>query len=294
MTGMTRRGDEAQSSGAPAHGRSAARTLHALVCAAVLGCSACTASTGDGRGDEPIAVSQSAIVSGAIVDAEYSGMVMLEDAFFDAGFCSGVLYTNQIVVTAKHCIVDGETETDYRKRPRDIYARMGSQRIRASAVRIHAPENAISLDDDVALLKLEAGMSMRSAAGQLSTSGYKRPEYTGTAEALTGKTLLCLGYGWSVQEQTAPLDGQLRSASLVATYVAEGTPDSPGRRLRTDVNSEQIQSHGDSGGPCLDGTTLDSPIAAITSVSDYCTVSIAWSDAWPEYKDWVNATYPQM
>lgn len=169
----------------------------------------------------------------------------------DAVFCSGTLYTNSALITAKHCLSHPQTQ-HLQARPSELLVSMG----RGGAMPQYRNGGAIWFHrtKDLAIVEVATPFEMpRTSDNVLATEGYQRPVTTVPA----GSPVLCYGYGRTAETCDAsgnncigPGAGVLRSAALTAQIIND--PINMIQFFRYEPNAQrQLQAHGDSGGGCV-------------------------------------------
>ncbi len=253
-----------------------------LFCITLLATSGCGAP-GVGPDAERVDDAPSAIVNGTLVRGNAGGVVALavdtsRDGYWE---CSGVMLNQSWLLTARHC-VDAPNSTSAmfiaRAQPDPLVAwDLWPRTLNSYDVYVHPTE-------DVALVHF--------ATQTGNTLAYANPIYTGTDQSLVGQTLTCFGYG---------NEERLRSANLTVT--ATGRPScgivesctfhATGYYMPTNA-AGQIQSPGDSGGPCfvtVAGVRYVTGIAHM-SMLDPATSALTghWQAGAEHFRDWVYST----
>jgi hypothetical protein len=199
-----------------------------LSLAALSGVAACSANAGTAA--EDLGQAAEKVVYGTPEVPDQSGVVLLQSP---VGLCSGVLLTNFVVLTAKHCVVDAKGAPIT---PSSILATMGGEKARGALVFPHPTLDAAII-----------GTIQTFTMGGSKVGWLQLVDFTPTP-ALVGQQVKCWGYGFNDPLETAGL-GILRSAPLTVQSV---TPTS-----FYEVNNaagQQLAS-GDSGGPCFLGAS---------------------------------------
>ena len=185
-----------------------------------------------------------AIINGNVVTADGIGTPLIS---FPAGICSSTLLSDHAVLTAHHCLTN-EVVTQ------------GGTPVTASSVTATLLNGAnatgarvfLHPSVDIAVLELSTPL-------EPNPSGIAASLYTGSQQALLGKTLYCQGWG---RNTFVSGQGTLRSASLtVSDFDADGYVLDPN-------GSGQIDWSGDSGSSCF---ILQNGRYAITGVQSTCT-----------------------
>jgi len=176
-------------------------------------------------------------------------------------YCSGVLMTNNKVLTAKHCVDDwvaGES-----------YVKMGSQYAWITAV-------SLKSDFDVAMLKLAPALSMNG-----STTGYSRPIYSGTNASLNSTTTYCSGHG-----PGGAGFPPLRWGYFNTTF-ADGY--NPSTELHIWKNGAgQLPQGGDSGAGCATFVGPDGPVTMIQSGCFYSPLYMCYGPGAESWRAWAQ------
>jgi hypothetical protein len=166
------------------------RTINPVAAALVaLLFSACL-ELGD-EGELQLGETESEIVSGDVIPAAGSGMVIVRSSL---GSCSGTLMTNRTVLTAGHCFAAGEM-------PSTVNLMMGSQVADAASIVLHPSA-------DAAIVHMESPFSMNG-----STTNFQMVLYPYARSTLQpGELVTCRGYGAFTFR--GPDFGTLRQAEL--------------------------------------------------------------------------------
>jgi Trypsin len=258
----------------------------------------CGSDPGDGtaakepEGTEPqvkeVSSVSEPILNGLVADSDTNargGFVAL--AFFDSSnkehvFCSGTLYANAFLMTARHCF-NASTTTFLQSNPSKLKVTMGrnsSSLVTRSGKAIYFPASTV----DYAIVELSSGFSMpRNSDNMMSTTGYSR-SFTTVADKTP---VICTGYGRS--SETCDSSGNNCTGSGVGTLriaalTSELIQNTPVNFYRYEPNSQgQLQAHGDSGGGCV--SLLLAPVAmwrqpliSVTSScfpGDFCNAEMA-------------------
>jgi hypothetical protein len=212
---------------------------------------ACEMQPPDGAtDDDSVASESSAIIRGeqpAI--RSFTGVVRLSRPD-GSGICSGVMVTNNWVLTAKHCFAGENTAISaYIDSPATfgwISQRVDHPTLDVSMFRLLAPFPSYTLFDPAPRY-----------------AGYRKALYAGTTESLQWQQVECFGYGMSNPDYNTPADGQLRYAFL-PVYAPETTGTQVVVTPKFNLDGTQERTwNGDSGGPCL--WPQDGSIASIDS-----------------------------
>lgn len=168
--------------------------------------------------------------------------------------CSGALYTNGLLITAKHCVNSGNAAF-LRTNPSALTVWLGRDSNNTQfkqGRRIWFPNS----DNDYALIEVANPFLMpRNSDGVLSTAGYSR----GFGTLANNSSVVCFGAGYNVQSCSADGktctgsgNGTLRWATLTAQVVNVGSGGIVHMMARYNPNaSNQLQAEGDSGGACV-------------------------------------------
>ncbi len=261
----------------------------------LLYCAACAA---DGEGmpglgeqeaePTPVEVTSAPILNGSTPDHDTNvkgGFVALADRRSDGSirvFCSGALFSNTHLITARHCLTHPALEY-LQDRPGSLLVQLAPNNARGQ-VRIGKsiwfPRSSI----DYAIIEVAAPFSMpRNSDGLVSTIGFTRQFNT----VPTNTPVICFGHGRNVENCdssgnncTGSGVGILRWATLTATVFDAG--DRNMYRFRPN-GQNQLHAHGDSGSVCVAPTRSfaeiwKQPIITVLSTcfpGEFCNAEMA-------------------
>jgi len=257
----------------------------ALLCAA--GCASEDRELADeGAGnDSEVGVLPAAVLNGTLLtDSDFNAIVRIwaTNTQFDEfrQFCTGVLLTNNLVMTAKHCLDFDDEARDYGWP--DLRSGLGALTVSTgnlgfSGTGVGTP--AFAPDGrDLAVFRISSNLPVYSH-GAVVDSGYFHPPAGTPAE---NESLVVLGYGTPQHNPTStvcsyvplsggsPIPGCIWDAAElnygVGTYLSN---PSDGEVVANGVTS----TSGDSGGPTLlasDGDLADWDVLGINSLASRC------------------------
>lgn len=224
-----------------------------LMCMPAIGCFSEVADAPNAR---DVALDTEAILKGSAVDTETNakgGFVALSiiQNGVEKVFCSGTLYANAFLLTARHCFQDAPAVVALQRNPSALRVTMGrgqSDGQFRTGKTIYFPAR----DIDYAIVEVNIGFIMpRNSDNILDTVGYSRQ----MADVASGALAICFGYG--VNQETCDASGNNCSGSgqgtlRFATLTAQVQKGSPVNFYQFSPNSAgQLQAHGDSGGGCI-------------------------------------------
>lgn len=189
------------------------------------------------------------------------------------GRCTGVVLTQNIVLTAAHCIVPGE------KLWVGDHAGGGSQTVpsRLSAVDETVPHPLYSRKDtgspDLAMLRLATPLPDRFLPATLSSR-----------HLAEGDNLIAAGYGKASAEET-------RSPLVLRMVLLRVTNAFRGWAILTSVGEDRAGgAPGDSGGPLFSYRGMHSLVGLIVSISDKRTRAVALA----AHYSWIKETQAKL
>jgi|SoiMethySBSTD1v2_1073268.scaffolds.fasta_scaffold09483_11 trypsin len=201
---------------------------------ALLALTGCGGGPSPDASPDPVAEARQAMVGGNLVTDGNSGIVGL---LYNDRICSGALLTNSHVITAGHCVPSGFVFTHGA-----YFVGMGGNFTFATAA-------IVNTQRDLAILKLEQPLPMRTSNGSLSTTGYSRPLDTRNTQQLDGQYLMCVGYGHATLAGDQQ-DWGLQKAGIFKHIRSTTNALDPYLMYLHSDNGAAV-APGDSGGPCL-------------------------------------------
>lgn len=232
------------------------------------------------RGDPPDASYHDAVV--ALHDRTSSGSV------YTTPFCSGTLVTNQVVVTAAHCVTTGSGGTSSAGSIAvyvgdDPSVDLASHVYTVSEVQRHPSYSTSTLYNDIAVLRLSSPIS----------EGYAPVSHLPSSLAITsadiGSTMNFAGFGY--QETGAYGDKMQIDLPLGALGCGvSGCPSSGS--TSTQVSYSQTGGYGpcsgDSGGPMFINRGGTVYLAGVTSYGDASCTRYGVSTKVDYYQSWID------
>lgn len=181
-------------------------------------------------------------------------------------FCGGTLIARNLVVTAAHCVDNAIVRSDPKRLAIIAGAsafETGGQRVGVTAVFKHPNWNRETFDFDVAVLRLDASITVG------------RPIKLGSSDAPTGQ----LGWvsGWGATTEGGPPSNLLMAVEVpVIDNMTCNAPESYGGVITSnmlcagDREGGKDSCQGDSGGPLVVGTTDNERQIGIVSWGEGC------------------------
>jgi len=196
-----------------------------------------------GSVDEDLGESQAAIYNGTTVTQTGTGNVLLNTK--GASYCSGVLLTNNWVLTAKHCdLAINSSDPSYTTVVALDYNKP-VQQLRSVVQIVPHPSNW-----DVALVKVNSAFDMNGSPGFPNYNGYAKRMYPWTD--LLNQTVTGWGYGANAVSGGTPVgahvlrNGTMKVSQTGFTFDVPPYFGNPGLYLTPNPN--QMIFDGDSGG----------------------------------------------
>ncbi len=198
------------------------------------------ATSDDGDDDEPVPAGPDGLFDEPEPDAiiegwEYdSDRDVLVSSYFTPD-CSGTLLRNDVVLTAKHCVEDGQGNLV----PGNSFNVTQDGPYGLGAIALSA-ELAVLATEDVALLRLQTPMTIDGR-----TEGESTQIFSGSHDALLGEVTLCQGWGIAACDEASAGIPVLRAGLM---RLAE---ENAGMLTYEPLEAYgQIQALGDSGSSC--------------------------------------------
>jgi hypothetical protein len=264
------------------------RALTALSSALLLGSSACAGDTGEISTADDVGVVRAAVEDGILLTgddaSDYTGMVRIwaHNSQFDEfrQFCGGVLITNKLVATSRHCLETSQEAIDY-----------GWPDTRSSTAELIVSSNLLNYDADgvgepayapdgrdLAVFKLSRAIPVKTR-GEFMREGFVRA-LGGTPDA--GALLTTIGYGETARGVTSTI---CKYVSKESGLTIRGCPTDPldlnlgvgayvSNAPKEILNSGVSSIPGDSGGATVLGVgeadLADLPLVGINSMANRC------------------------
>ncbi len=192
--------------------------------------------------------------------------------------CSGVLLNNRWAITARRCVTVGQTPT--------FSVTVAGQTIAADRV-----VGVGSSSTDLALVHVVSAFTTRRENPRplqipFTSTGHSTTLFTGGANAVLGRTLVCYGAGAS---GVAPSGGFTGGGVWLTGQLYVSSLSGDGLYSNPDVNG-QTAAPGDAGGPCY---VIDNGRRLLAGIirgggltcppgNPYCTINQATGIAWSE------------
>jgi hypothetical protein len=227
---------------------------------AALACTGCTlpAQAGDGEDGTETSLTQT-IIDGEIDDGDPAVVALVAN---DQAFCTGVVITPRLVLTAGHCSLRWPTEVRFGSN-----AMSPDLSLAVSRVIMHPAFALDTLANDIGLVVLA------------DPAPYVLSELGSSAASLVGAPVRIAGYG-SVGARGSDA-GRKRQGS---SHVVEDDPT----KLRLAAQPEST-CEGDSGGPVFFSSASREQLVAITSAGDFACENFSTATRVDAYRDFIDS-----
>lgn len=167
-------------------------------------------------------------------------------------FCGGSIHTNQIIVTAAHCLQHVTTTSVLKVRAGSSFWISGGVLIGVAAFKYHEQYNEITMVNDIAIIRLSTTLSFSSTIRPISLASVAPPN--GAAAAVSGWGTTQFGSSTS-PTQLKYVDMKILSRRQCASSVY-GYGSEIGESMICTYSVGKDSCQGDSGGPLVSGGVL--------------------------------------